>query len=118
MDIIINSTRQFEKDLKRVPIKTRRQVLHRINYLSKSARGKKDINLPTFKTSLIHGLHGLLYIFKIDRNYRAIISIDNDEILSRKTITLYMLVNPDNLKTSLTLVSKLIYRDILTSIHG
>ena len=120
MDILIESTNGFEKDIARLSESDKRMAIQKINDCA-------DI-FPTQKANLYHELHQLplptglndyessLYTLNIAQNLRVILTVDEDPIFEKVIFTLFRVIKDDEFDkahkdTAASLYQELIHQD-------
>ncbi len=117
MDVLIESTKSFEKDLDGLGADEKSVAIQTIN---------ECVSLfPTQKANLYHQLQHLpllsdlngyessLYALKISQNLQAILAVDEDPIFGQVIFTLFRVVNSDALDQAYQGVAKSLYQELL-----
>jgi mRNA-degrading endonuclease YafQ of YafQ-DinJ toxin-antitoxin module len=116
MEYEINSTKQFEKDMLRFSEEEKVKIINKINNLItyKMENRRIDNYIHKFKNiNLKYNLKDSLYVFKINLNIRAIISIENDPLFNKNRITLYRIARHDEFDASAKSVINSLYSTII-----
>ncbi len=113
MDILIESTKKFESDIKKIDKVTKTKIVAKINNLSEHLKNNSNIHKDLYKLKKINlgdSLEDTMYVFRIDKNIRIIISFENDPIFDSINLTLYRCVNHDNLEKAFRSITQSIYQ--------
>jgi len=116
MEYEINSTKQFEKDMLRFSEEERTKIINKINKLITYKIENKRIDSYIHKIQTInlkYNLKDSLYVFKINIDVRAIISIESDPLFNKNIITLYRITKHDEFNASAQTVINSLYNKIL-----
>ena len=107
MEYIINSTKQFEKDINRIQKTEANKVISKLNvFINYLKEGKRVDHLISKVPNIIlkFQFSSSLYIFRADLKIRAILSIESDPLFDQKIITLYRIVKHDELERAINSV--------------
>jgi hypothetical protein len=117
MDILIQSTKEFEQDLKSFSNHDKSLIIDKMNQYFPLI--KNDINsllqtetltqLP--KIQLINNYDSSLYVLKINAQIRLILTIDDDPIFDRIIITLFRVVNSAETLEAYLATAKSLYKE-------
>ena len=113
MDIIIESTKAFEKDIAKLGKDERDLVIDKINdcaslFPNNKAAIYRKMHRP-HNLLLINGYESSLYTLLVTRKLRVILTVDEDPIFDRTIFTLFRIVHHDQLDKA--------YRSIAESLH-
>lgn len=114
MEVLIEITEGYDKDLKKLSQVEKNRIRKRINELISVVKtDKRPTQLyRTKKIVLPDGLESSLYFYRIDEKLRIVLSYDNDPIFNRKILTLYRVTSVNNLDTVLNSILDIIYHSI------
>lgn len=116
MDVLIESTREFEKDLDRLGHDEKAMVVEKINYctdlfpIQKTDVYRKLRRLSTFAE--LNGYESSLYTLKVLPKLRVILSVDEDPIFDQVIFTLFRVVEHDDLHKSYQGIAESLYQEI------
>ncbi|MTJ12977.1 hypothetical protein FJR11_10310 [Anabaena sp. UHCC 0187] len=115
MDILIESTKDFEKDLEQFNDTEKFKLIKEMNrYFATLSQDKmlfyqSSEQLRNIK--LNHSYDSTIYALKINDNQRVILTIDDDPIFDCTVITLFRLVKLADAEKAYNAVAELIYQD-------
>ena len=117
VDILIESTKGFEKDIAKLSEDERAAVIKKINdcaslFPTKKAevyRKLRRLRLP----SNLNGYESSLYTLRVSRTLRVIWAVDEDPIFGQVIFTLFRAVKHDDLDKAYHGVAESLYQDIL-----
>lgn len=118
MDLIFESTAEFEADLAQFPQKVRNQVIRKTNLLESLAQGHLPSQLcKPIQPKLLSGLASSLYVMRVDPYLRIILTVDRDPLFDQLTITLLQIVRHDDVEVEKAYKSwaKRLYQDDLAT---
>lgn len=117
MDILIESTRGFEKDLSQLSEDDRIMLIQKVNdCVSLFPAQKSEVyrKLRYFRPVLnLNGYESSLYVLRVSQKIRVILAIDEDPIFGQIIFTLFRAVNHPELDKAYQDVAASLYRDIL-----
>lgn len=116
MEYIINSTKQFEKDINRIQKTEANKVISKLNvFINYLKEGKRVDHLISKVPNIIlkFQFSSSLYIFRADLKIRAILSIESDPLFDQKIITLYRIVKHDELERAINSVVNSLYQSMI-----
>lgn len=117
MDILIESTRNFEQDLERLSNEEKAITVKRINdCASLFPTQKVDVYRKLRRLSLLSGLNGYessLCTLKVSQKLRVILAVDEDPIFGQVIFTLFRVVEHDDIDTVYRGIAESLYQDIL-----
>ncbi len=117
MDILIESTRNFEQDLERLSNEEKAITVKKINdCASLFPTQKVDVYRKLRRLSLLSGLNGYessLYTLKVSQKLRVILAVDEDPIFGQVIFTLFRVVEHDDIDTMYRGIAESLYQDIL-----
>jgi hypothetical protein len=117
VDILIESTRRFEKDLAKLSEAEKAAAIAKINdcaslFLTQKAnfyRKLRRLPLP----SNLNGYESSLYTLTVSRILRVIWAVDEDPIFGQVIFTLFRVVKDDELDKAYQGVAESLYQDLL-----
>ena len=117
MDILIESTKGFEKDIAKLSEDERAAVIKKINDCASLFPTKKSdvyrklrrLRLP----SNLNGYESSLYTLRVSRTLRVIWTVDEDPIFGQVIFTLFRAVKHDDLDKAYQSVAESLYQDLL-----
>lgn len=117
MNVLIEITKSFDKDIKNLSQLEQDKVKQRINSLIESFRvtGRIRELYRIRKIRLPLNLTSSLFICKIDVELRMILTFEDDPLFSRKILTLFHLVKRKDLDKSFKSIEESLYQDLLNS---
>jgi mRNA-degrading endonuclease RelE of RelBE toxin-antitoxin system len=117
MDVLIESTRSFEKDLDRLSEDEKALAVKKINdCASLFPTQKADVYRKLRRLPLISDLNGYessLYKLKISQKLRMILAVDEDPIFGQVIFTLFRVVKQDELEQAYKNVAESLYKELL-----
>jgi hypothetical protein len=117
VDILIESTREFEKDIALLNEDEKAAVIQKINYCAslfsthKSNVYRKLRRLPL--SSDLNGYESSLYTLRISQKLRVVLAVDEDPIFGQAIFTLFRAVQHDELDRAYKGVAESLYQDLL-----
>jgi Txe/YoeB family toxin of Txe-Axe toxin-antitoxin module len=116
MEILIESTKDFEKDLEKFTNIEKFKVIKEMNryFQLLSSENKESFyeNSEQFRNiKLNHFYDSTIYSLKINDEQRIILTIDDDPIFGCILVTLFRLVNRDEAHKAYNAVAEIIYQD-------
>lgn len=117
MDILIESTKNFEKDISKLSSDDKADTVKKINdcasqFSTQDAHVYRELHRPPLASGL-NGYESSLYTLDVSENLRVILSVDEDPIFEQVIFTLFRVVNPDNLGKAYQDVAEALYQEIL-----
>ncbi len=118
MDILIKSTKDFERDLKELNETERAEAIEAINHCaSLFPTHKADVYLkllsPSQPLSLINDYESSLYNLRVAQNLEVVLAVDEDPIFGQVVFTLFRAVKHDNLDEAYKSVAESLYQGLL-----
>lgn len=117
MDVLIESTRSFEKDLGKLSNDDKAITVKKINDCADQFQTKKvDVYRKLRRLPLLSGINGYessLYILKISEKLRVILSVDEDPIFEQVIFTLFRVVKRDDIDKAYQSIAQSLYQEIL-----
>lgn len=115
MDIIIDSTQHFEKDLAKLDQKDKATVITKINHCASLFLSQKDhvyhqlhhLRLP----SLPNGYESSVYILRTSPKLRVILAIDEDPIFEQIILTLFRVFKHGDLEKVYKSIADSLYQE-------
>jgi hypothetical protein len=118
MDILIESTKNFENDLPMLSDVERGVVIAKINDLADLSSTHKSSVFRKLRrldaTSLIGSYESSLYTLKVSAKWFIILSVDEDPIFDQLIFTLFRVVPSQDLQKAYQVVAQSLYQDFLT----
>jgi hypothetical protein len=117
MDILIESTRGFERDIDKLSEEQKAATIRKINDcaslfpIQKADVYRKLHRLPLI--SVINGYESSLYTFKVSYKLTVILTVDEDPIFGQVIFTLFRVVKHDDLDKAYRSVAESLYQDLL-----
>jgi len=115
MDLLIESTNQFEEDLENLTKNDKLFVINKINYYTQLFVEHKNTfyqKLNHLPLSYISDYESSLYILKISQRLKVIITVDEDPIFEQTIFTLFRVVKSENMNKAFSSIAESIYQDI------
>jgi hypothetical protein len=117
VDILIESTRDFEKDISQLSEGEKAAAIQKINDCASLFpthkvdvyRKLRRLRLPTN----LNGYESSLYTLRISRTLRVILAVDEDPIFGQVIFTLFRAVKDDELDKAYQSVAESLYQDLL-----
>jgi mRNA-degrading endonuclease YafQ of YafQ-DinJ toxin-antitoxin module len=116
MDVQIDITDEFEKDLVKISKSDNQIITKKIDYLIQLLNNDQNINRHLYrlhKIAPINDLNSSLYIFKVNTTIRIILTYEDDPIFDQKIITLLRVVNHSKLDKVFKGLQESIYQSYL-----
>jgi hypothetical protein len=117
VDILIESTRNFEQDLERLSNEEKAITLKKINdCASLFPTQKVDVYRKLRRLPLLSGLNGYessLYTLKVSQKLRVILAVDEDPIFGQVIFTLFRVVKHDDMDKAYRGIAESLYQEIL-----
>ena len=116
MEYLINSTKQFEKDINKLQKTEANKVISKLNmFINYLKEGKRVDHLISKVPNIIlkFQFSSSLYIFRADLKIRAILSIESDPLFDQKIITLYRIIKHDELERAINSVVNSLYQSMI-----
>lgn len=122
MEILIESTKDFEQDLEKFKNQEKFKIVKKLNrYVELLSKNKKLLENQAFKLKeikLSDDYDSSLYALIIDKDIRLIITIDDDPIFDTTVITLFRVVNTEDASQAYTSVAESLYHDFSVQHQG
>jgi hypothetical protein len=117
VDVLIESTRSFEKDLGRLSAEEKAATVKKINDCASLFLTKKaDIYRKLHRLALpldINGYESSLYTLRVSQKLRVILTVDEDPIFGQVIFTLFRVVKHDDLDKAYKSVAESLYQELL-----
>ncbi|MFN6562879.1 MAG: hypothetical protein RMY28_024240 [Nostoc sp. ChiSLP01] len=117
MDVLIESTRSFEKDIGSLSEEEKAAVVKKINdCASLFPTQKADVYRKLRRFPLpsdINGYESSLYTLKVSQKLRVILAVDEDPIFGQVIFTLFRVVKHDDLDKAYKGVAESLYQGLL-----
>jgi hypothetical protein len=117
VDILIESTNNFEKDLSSLAEGEKERAIQEINrYAELFPTQKADVyrqlhQLPL--PSVLDGYDSSLYILRVSKALNLILAVDEDPIFGQVVFTLFRAIQYSNLDKAYKSVAEALYQDFL-----
>lgn len=116
VDVLIESTKSFEKDLDKLSKDEKTLTVQKINDCSSLfPNHKSDGYRKLRRIPLLSGLNrydSSLYTLKISPKLRAILSVDEDPIFGQVIFTLFRVIKHDDLSKAYQGIAESLYQEI------
>jgi mRNA-degrading endonuclease YafQ of YafQ-DinJ toxin-antitoxin module len=116
MDVQIDITDDFEKDLGKVSKLDNQLITKKINHLIELLNNDQSISRHLYrlhKIAPINDLNSSLYIFKVNKTIRVILTFEDDPLFDQKIITLLRVANHSKLDRVFKGLQESIYQSYL-----
>ncbi len=117
MDVLIESTRSFEKDLGKLSKEEKDAAIKKINdCASLFPTQKADVFRELYRLPLASELNGYeasLYTLKVSQELRVIVAVDEDPIFDQGIFTLFRAVKHSDLDKAYKDVAESLYQELL-----
>lgn len=105
VDVLIESTRRFEKDVATLSEDAKAEVVQKINdcaslFPNQKANVYRQLRRIPIASNL-NGYESSLYILRVCQKLRVILAVDEDPIFGQVIFTLFRVVKHDNLDSTL-----------------
>ncbi|BAB72393.1 hypothetical protein ACN23B_02160 [Anabaena sp. FACHB-709] len=115
MEILIESTKEFEHDLNKFNNKEKFKIIKKLNrYVELLSKNKKLLENQAFRLKDIKldaDYESSLYALIIDKDVRLIITIDDDPIFDVTVITLFRVVHTEDASKAYNSIAESLYHD-------
>lgn len=113
MDIQVDITEKFDKEFKKLSQANQVQVRAKINVLIGQLREGNKRSLYRTRAlefpNNINRSRSSLYLFKATKEYRLILSLDDDRINDQQVMTLYSITHSDKINTCFMVIATKLY---------
>ena len=117
MDIVIEPTKSFEKNLAQLSESDKTAVVQNINNCAQLFttqrtdvyRRLKRLRLPLD----LNGYESSLYVLRVSQKLRVILAVDEDPIFDQVIFTIYRVVKRDNLDKEYQGIAESLYQELL-----
>jgi len=117
MDILIESTTKFEKDLSNLSEDKKAEVITKINYYSNLFTTDKSAvyrRLHLFRLSYnLNGYESSLYSLRVMPKLRVILTVDEDPIFAQTIFTLFRVIPASEIERAYKGVAESLYQEFL-----
>lgn len=98
-EILINKTKQFLKDIDKIPkeLDINKKINKFISEFSNKILGVKSNALCIYNGIIFRDIEYQIYSYRITNNYRIIFSYDKDELFEQTIIVFYGIVSNEDL---------------------
>ncbi|MBD2493838.1 hypothetical protein BCD64_18580 [Nostoc sp. MBR 210] len=115
MEILIESTKEFEKDLEKFNNREKFKIVKKLNrYVDLISKNRNLLENQAFKLKNIKfntEYDSSLYALIIDKEIRIILTIDDDPIFDTTVITLFRVVSTEDATQAYNSVAEYLYQD-------
>ncbi|WP_071189142.1 hypothetical protein [Trichormus sp. NMC-1] len=115
MDILIESTKDFEKDLEQFTDTEKFRIIKEMNLyfelLSSENNSFYQNSEQLRNIKLNHSYDSTIYSLKINEQQRIILTIDDDPIFGCILVTLFRIVNAEDAQKAYNAIAEFIYQD-------
>ncbi|WP_016950493.1 hypothetical protein [Anabaena sp. PCC 7108] len=115
MDILIESTKDFEKDLEQFTDTEKFRIIKEMNcyfeLLSSENNSFYQNSEQLRNIKLNHSYDSTIYSLKINDTQRIILTIDDDPIFGCILVTLFRIVNAEDAQKAYNAIAEFIYQD-------
>lgn len=117
MEILIEITKSFEKDLKKLPQKDQDKIKEKINLLVDTFRETGSVRqlYRLQKIQMPPNLSSSLFVYKIDLHLRTILTFENDPLFNQTVLTLFRAVRHGDLEKVFKSVADSLYQNLFNS---
>ena len=117
MKLLFESTKRFEKDIHSLPKQDSRRVVAALNRYGAFVCSNPSTPYPNIYRTIIPrlkgGLDATLYSLRVDRDIRAILTVDDDPLFSQVIITLLRVVRHGELERAYKGIPESLYQGML-----
>ena len=117
VDVLIESTRSFEKDIAKLSVDEKAAAIQKINdCASLFPTQKADVYRKLRRRCLSSNLNGYessLYTLRVSQKLRVILAVDEDPIFEQVIFTLFRAVKHDELDRAYQGVAESLYQELL-----
>lgn len=121
MDVLIESTRSFEKDFGKLSKEEKDAAIKKINdCASLFPTQKADVYRELHRLPLaldLNGYEASLYILKVSQKLRVIVAVDEDPIFDQGIFTLFRAVKHSDLDKPYSDLINKAYKDVAESLY-
>lgn len=117
MEILIESTKEFEQDLAGFSQVNKDNIIEQINKICQLLLHEPETFFQNIahsqlkKIKLDKDYDSSLYSLRLQPAIRLILTIDDDPIFDRKLITLFRIVKPEDVAKAYSSVAEILYQD-------
>jgi mRNA-degrading endonuclease RelE of RelBE toxin-antitoxin system len=118
VDILIESTKKFEKDMTKLSEKQKAAVIQKINECAslfphqKVNVYRKLRRLPLSLRFLENGYQSSLYTLRISKDLRVVLAVDEDPIFEQTIFTLFRAVRRKDIEKAYKGVAESLYQEL------
>lgn len=112
MELVFNTTRGFEKDLKKYRGPDRERVVHLVNQLADYYMGDQAMfrrHAHQFSHRVLGGLESSLYSARLSAQERLIFTAEDDPLFGTVVFTLLALTSPDSYRKTFEGIAASLY---------
>jgi hypothetical protein len=118
MDILIESTKDFENDLSKLSESERAEAVKKINdcaslFLTQKAEVYRKLRRLPLSSSALNGYESSLYTLRVSQKLSLILTVDEDPIFRQVIFTLFRAVKHDDLDKAYQGIAKSLYQELL-----
>ncbi len=122
MELLFESTDNFEKDLNQFNDQEKHQIVAELNHrcatLTNGFKAFYRRAVRPLKIKLKNGFEPSLYSLQVNRNVRVILTVDEDPLFEQIIITLMRVVRHQDLETAFRGIAESLYHGYIHSISG
>ncbi|WP_414563150.1 MULTISPECIES: hypothetical protein [unclassified Anabaena] len=115
MDILIESTKEFEQDLEKFSNTEKFKIIKKLNRYMELLSEEKNLiyqnSTQLREIRLNENYDSSIYSLRINEKIRIILTIDDDPIFERILITLFRVVKPEDAPKAYNSVAESLYQD-------
>ncbi|MBD2437760.1 hypothetical protein [Nostoc sp. FACHB-110] len=115
MEILIESTKEFEQDLEKFNNREKFKIVKKLNrYVDLISKKRNLLENQAFKLKNIKfntEYDSSLYALIIDKDIRIILTIDDDPIFDTTVITLFRVVSTEDASKAYSSIAEYLYQD-------
>jgi hypothetical protein len=118
MDILIESTKDFENDLSKLSEGERAEAIKKINdcaslFLTQKAQVYRKLRRLPLSSSTLNGYESSLYTLRVSQKLSLILTVDEDPIFGQVIFTLFRAVKHDDLDKAYQGIAESLYQELL-----
>ena len=114
MDILIESTKDFENDLSKLSESERAEAVKKINdCASLFLTQKAEVYRLPLSSSTLNGYESSLYTLRVSQKLSLILTVDEDPIFRQVIFTLFRAVKHDDLDKAYQGIAESLYQELL-----
>jgi len=119
MNLLFNSTKKFEKDLKKFSVTDQKKIISKINFYSSNGESLFHQNAyRPIKLILPDDDGSSLYVIKISKDIRVILTFEDDPIFDQTVVTLFRVVRHNSLEKAFKGIAESLYQNKVNFQYG